>query len=128
MISDGRAGWNVVTSFNPAEAFNFNADALIEHEERYNRALEFVSVCKGLRDSWEDGAFIRDRRSEIYFDPARLHVLNHQGEHFRVRGPLNIERSPQGYRVLAQAGASNTGREFAAHIAEGLLRRPGARP
>jgi N-acetyl-S-(2-succino)cysteine monooxygenase len=118
MISNGRAGWNVVTSFNPAEAFNFNAEALIEHEERYDRALEFVSVCKGLWDSWEDDAFIRDRKSEIYFDPAKLHPLNHEGNHFKVRGPLNIERSPQGYPVLAQAGASPTGKDFASQIAE----------
>jgi len=118
MISNGRAGWNVVTSFNPAEAFNFNAESLIEHEERYDRAIEFVGVCKGLWDSWEDDAFVRDRTQELYFDPAKLHPLNHRGDHFKVRGPLNIERPPQGYPVLAQAGASNTGKDFASRIAE----------
>ena len=118
LISGGRAGWNVVTSFNPAEAFNFNAEALMDHEERYERALEFVDVCKGLWDSWDDDAFVRDREQATYFHAEKLHALHHQGKHFKVRGPLNIERPPQGYPVLAQAGASPTGKDFAARIAE----------
>ncbi|MFH1554352.1 MAG: LLM class flavin-dependent oxidoreductase [Pseudomonadota bacterium] len=117
-ISHGRAGWNVVTSSNPSEAFNFGRDAHYGHNERYERAEEFVKVVKGLWDSWEDDAFLRDRATSRYFDPAKLHYLNHKDKHFTVRGPLNVARPPQGYPVIFQASASDTGKELAAQIAE----------
>ena len=120
-ISGGRAGWNVVTSSNVSEAFNFGRERHYEHDARYDRAIEFVEVVKGLWDSWDDDAFVRDRKSERYFDPAKLHYLNHKGEHFSVRGPLNVARPPQGHPVLFQAGSSEVGREVAARFAEGVF-------
>jgi N-acetyl-S-(2-succino)cysteine monooxygenase len=117
-ISGGRAGWNLVTSNNEAEAFNFSRTQHVAHADRYERALEFAEVVTGLWDSWDDDAFIRDAVSGVFFDPAKLHTLHHQGRHFSVRGPLNVARSPQGRPVLVQAGASETGRELAARTAE----------
>src|SRR6266700_2862728 len=117
-LSGGRAGWNVVTSATEAEAKNFNRDRHMEHGLRYERAREFLRVTKGLWDSWDDDAFLRDKASGIYLDPEKLHVLNHQGEHFSVRGPLNVARPVQGYPVIIQAGASDDGRDFAASTAE----------
>ncbi len=117
-MSAGRAGWNVVTSSNQSEALNFGRDEHFAHDERYERAREFVEVVRGLWDSYEDDAFVRDRASARYFIPEKLHHLNHQGKHFKVRGPLNAARPPQGYPVLAQAGSSETGREFAAAVGE----------
>jgi N-acetyl-S-(2-succino)cysteine monooxygenase len=120
-ISGGRAGWNVVTSSNIAEAYNFGREQHYEHDERYDRAVEFVEVVRGLWDSWEDDAFVRDRTSGRYFDPIKLHTLNHKGAHFSVRGPLNVARPPQGHPVLFQAGSSEVGREVAARFAEGVF-------
>jgi N-acetyl-S-(2-succino)cysteine monooxygenase len=120
-ISRGRAGWNVVTSANLSEAYNFGREAHFEHDERYDRAIEFTEVVFGLWDSWDDDAFVRDRASGRYFDPAKLHVLNHKGSHFSVRGPLNVARPPQGRPVIFQAGSSEIGRELAARIAEGVF-------
>jgi len=117
-LSGGRAGWNVVTSANPHEAMNFGRDEHLEHDERYRRAREFFDVVTGLWDSFADDAFIRDVTSGIYFDPTRMHVLDHRGEFFSVRGPLNVARPVQGWPVIVQAGASETGRQFAAEIAE----------
>jgi FMN-dependent oxidoreductase (nitrilotriacetate monooxygenase family) len=117
-ISGGRAGWNVVTSSNASEAFNFGRDEHIAHSERYNRAAEFVQIVKRLWDSYDDDAFVRDRASGRYFEPSKLHFLNHKGAHFSVRGPLNVARPPQGYPVLFQASASDTGKDLAAQIAE----------
>jgi alkanesulfonate monooxygenase len=117
-LSGGRAGWNVVTSATEAEALNFNRDKHMEHGLRYERAREFLRVTKGLWDSWEDDAFLRDKESGIYLDPDKLHVLNHKGEHFSVRGPLNVARPVQGYPVIIQAGASEDGQDFAASTAE----------
>jgi FMN-dependent oxidoreductase (nitrilotriacetate monooxygenase family) len=108
----------VVTSANPHEAMNFGRDEHLEHDERYRRAREFFDVVTGLWDSFADDAFIRDVTSGIYFDPARMHVLDHKGEFFSVRGPLNVARPVQGWPVIVQAGASETGRQFAAEIAE----------
>jgi FMN-dependent oxidoreductase (nitrilotriacetate monooxygenase family) len=105
-ISGGRAGWNVVTSAGGASALNFSRDKHYGHDERYDRAVEFAAVVRGLWDSWEDDAFLRDRATQRYFDPAKLHLLNHRGEHFSVRGPLNAARPPQGHPVLFQAGGS----------------------
>jgi N-acetyl-S-(2-succino)cysteine monooxygenase len=120
-ISGGRAGWNVVTSSAVNEAWNFGREQHFEHGERYDRAVEFVDVVKGLWDSWDDDAFLRDRITGRYFDPAKIHELNHKGEHFSVRGPLNVARPPQGHPVLFQAGSSDTGKEAAARFAEGVF-------
>ena len=120
-ISHGRAGWNVVTSGNAAEAMNFGRDEHYEHEARYDRAHEFVGIVKGLWDSWDDDAFIRDKATGVFLDPAKMHVLNHQGQHFKVRGPLNVPRPPQGYPVIVQAGTSPAGRELAAETAEAVF-------
>lgn len=120
-ISKGRIGWNVVTSANLTEAWNFGREAHFEHGERYDRAVEFTEVVQGLWDSWDDDAFLRDRESAVYFDPARLHYLHHKGEHFSVRGPLNVSRSPQGQPVIFQAGSSEVGKEVAARVAEGVF-------
>ena len=117
-LSSGRAGWNVVTSASEAEAHNFNRDKHMEHALRYERAREFLQVVTGLWDSWDDDAFIRDKETGLYFDPDRLHVLNHKGKHFSVQGPLNVARPPQGYPVIVQAGASEDGQDFAAQTAE----------
>src|ERR1700756_3459827 len=117
-ITGGRAGWNVVTSGNPDEALNFGLEEHVEHAERYRRAREFFDVVIGLWDSWADDAFIRDAELGVYFDPAKLHVLNHAGAHLRVRGPLNIARPVQGWPVIVQAGASEAGRQLAAETAE----------
>jgi N-acetyl-S-(2-succino)cysteine monooxygenase len=120
-ISGGRAGWNVVTSSAINEAYNFGREQHYEHGERYDRAVEFVEVVQGLWDSWDDDAFVRDRASGRYFDPAKIHALNHKGPHFSVRGPLNVARAPQGHPVLFQAGSSDVGREVAARFAEGVF-------
>jgi FMN-dependent oxidoreductase (nitrilotriacetate monooxygenase family) len=117
-ISGGRAGWNLVTSTNPMEALNFGKEAHLAHDDRYDRAGEFAQVVRGLWDSWDEDAFVRDKASGRYFDPARLHVLDHKGAHFSVRGPLNVPRPPQGHPVIVQAGSSDVGKELAAEIAE----------
>ncbi|MBW9107052.1 LLM class flavin-dependent oxidoreductase [Paraburkholderia phenoliruptrix] len=117
-LSAGRAGWNLVTSSSEAEAHNFSLDHHFDHALRYERAREFYDVVTGLWDSWEDDAFVRDKSSGLYFDPAKLHALNHRGTHFKVKGPLNVARAPQGWPVVVQAGASEAGRELAAQTAE----------
>jgi N-acetyl-S-(2-succino)cysteine monooxygenase len=117
-ISGGRAGWNLVTSTNPKEALNFGKETHLAHDDRYDRAGEFAQVVRGLWDSWDEDAFIRDKDSGRYFDPARLHVLDHKGEHFSVRGPLNVPRPPQGHPVIVQAGSSDVGKELGAQVAE----------
>ncbi|MGF7162976.1 FMN-dependent oxidoreductase (nitrilotriacetate monooxygenase family) [Rhodoligotrophos appendicifer] len=117
-ISGGRAGWNLVTSNNELEAMNFGRDMHVLHSERYERAKEFAQVVAGLWDSWEDDAFPRDRQTGMFFDKQKLHTLDHRGDHFTVRGPLNIARPPQGYPVRVQAGASGPGREMSARWAE----------
>jgi FMN-dependent oxidoreductase (nitrilotriacetate monooxygenase family) len=117
-ISGGRSGWNLVTSNNEQDALNYSREAHLGHSDRYDRAIEFADVVNGLWDSWDDDAFIRDKDSGHFFDPAKMHVLNHKGAHFQVRGPLNVACSPQGRPVLVQAGASGTGRDVAARLAE----------
>jgi len=117
-LSGGRAGWNIVTTSNPDAALNFGLDDHVEHDERYRRAREFYDVVTGLWDSFADDAFIRNVETGIYFDPARLHVLDHKGPHLSVRGPLNIARPIQGWPVIVQAGASEAGRQLAAETAE----------
>ncbi|MEH1799248.1 MAG: LLM class flavin-dependent oxidoreductase [Nostoc sp.] len=120
-ISGGRAGWNIVTTANPDAALNFGLEEEVEHDERYRRAREFYDVVTGLWDSFADDAFIRDVEAGIYFDPAKLHVLNHQGKYLSVRGPLNIARPVQGWPVIVQAGASEAGRQLAAETAEAVF-------
>lgn len=117
-ISNGRAGWNVVTTANPDAALNFGLTDHVEHDERYRRAREFHTVVTGLWDSWADDAWLHDQASGVFFDPQKMHVLNHKGEHLSVRGPLNIARPIQGWPVIVQAGASDAGRQFAAETAE----------
>jgi N-acetyl-S-(2-succino)cysteine monooxygenase len=120
-ISGGRAGWNIVTTGGEAAAGNFGRDHHYGHAERYERAREFTRICQGLWDSWEDDAFCRDKETGLFFHPDRLHALNHKGEWFSVRGPLNIPRPPQGHPVLVQAGSSDDGRSFAAEFAEAIF-------
>jgi alkanesulfonate monooxygenase len=117
-ISGGRAGWNIVTTSNPDAALNFGLEEDVDHDERYVRAREFYDVVTGLWDSFADDAFVRDADSGVYFDPGRMHVLNHKGKHLSVRGPLNIARPVQGWPVIIQAGASEAGRQLAAETAE----------
>jgi alkanesulfonate monooxygenase len=117
-LSSGRAGWNVVTTSNPDAALNFGMDEHMDHGERYDRAREFVDVVTGLWDSFADDAFVRDAASGIFFDPDKLHVLNHKGPYLSVRGPLNVARPIQGWPVIVQAGASDAGRQLAAETAE----------
>ncbi len=123
-ISGGRAGWNIVTTANPDAALNFGLDDMVEHDERYSRAREFFDVVTGLWDSFADDAFIRDVESGIFFDPARMHVLDHNGPGLKVRGPLNIARPPQGWPVIVQAGQSEAGRQLAAETAEVVFCSP----
>jgi FMN-dependent oxidoreductase (nitrilotriacetate monooxygenase family) len=124
LISGGRAGWNVVTSWLSGTADNFGKAEHPPHAVRYRIAREHVDVVKGLWDSWEDDAFTRDKQSGQFFDPAKLHTLGHQGEYFKVKGPLNIQRSPQGQPLIFQAGVSEDGRNFAAQNADAIFVSP----
>jgi len=119
-LSGGRAGWNVVTTFADV-AGNFSRDEHLEHDLRYARAEEFVDVVKGLWDSHEDDAFVRDKASGTFVDIEKVHLLNHVGKHFQVSGPLNVARPPQGHPVVFQAGSSTPGRELAARTADGVF-------
>jgi alkanesulfonate monooxygenase len=118
LLSNGRAAWNVVTTGSAEAAGNFGLDAHPDHAVRYERAREFVEVVKALWDSWEDDAFLLDKASGYFYDPSRVHQLNFEGKHLRVRGPLNVPRPIQGYPVIVQAGASEDGRDLAAQTAE----------
>ena len=120
-ISGGRAGWNVVTTSNPDSSRNFGLETQPDHAARYHRAREFHDVVTGLWDSFADDAFVMDAAKGIYFDPDRMHALNHKGEHFSVSGPLNIARPVQGWPVIFQAGASDPGRQLAAETAEAVF-------
>jgi FMN-dependent oxidoreductase (nitrilotriacetate monooxygenase family) len=117
-ISDGRAGWNLVTSAAPAEPFNFGRDRHPSAGERYEQAAEAARVVRGLWETWDDDAFVEDREAGLYFDADKMHYLNHEGKYFKVRGPLNVRRSAQGHPVLVQAGQSEAGRSLAAETAE----------
>lgn len=120
-ISKGRAGWNVVTSWLSGSAENYGKPTHPPHEVRYRIAAEHLETVRGLWDSWEDDALVRDKATGQFFDPSRLHTLNHKGEFFSVRGPLNISRSPQGQPVIFQAGASEDGRNFSARYADAFF-------
>ena len=117
-ISGGRGGWNLVTSQTESEAQNFGFDQHMEHDRRYDRANEFFDVVAGLWDSWDEGAMVEDKASARCFDPTKVRLLNHHGEYFKVRGPLNVQRSPQGRPIVVQAGASGPGKALAARIAD----------
>ncbi|MDS9471522.1 LLM class flavin-dependent oxidoreductase [Sporosarcina pasteurii] len=123
MLSGGRAGWNAVTSGLEKTALNFSKEVKDHpsHAMRYQMAAEFVEVMKGLWDSWENDAFIRNKASGQFFDPKKLHILNHKGEFFSVQGPLNIARSPQGQPVIFQAGSSAAGIAFSAREADAVF-------
>ncbi|MER1986415.1 MAG: LLM class flavin-dependent oxidoreductase [Solibacillus sp.] len=122
-ISHGRAGWNVVTSPLEKSALNFNKTVADhpDHAKRYEIAEEYLTVTKGLWDSWEDDAFVGDKENDIFFDPQKLHSLNHEGKHFAVAGPLNVGRSKQGQPVIFQAGSSEAGKRLAAKDADAVF-------
>ncbi|PLR39539.1 LLM class flavin-dependent oxidoreductase [Chimaeribacter californicus] len=120
-LSGGRAGWNVVTSPLEGSAKNFSRPQHPDHALRYRIADEYLTVTKGLWDSWEEGAFVRDKASGQFFDPGKLHTLDHHGDFFQVQGPLNIGRTPQGRPVLFQAGASEDGKRLAARHADAIF-------
>ncbi|HBT4721678.1 TPA: NtaA/DmoA family FMN-dependent monooxygenase [Klebsiella quasipneumoniae subsp. similipneumoniae] len=117
-LSGGRASWNVVTSWLPEEAANYGLDTLPEHGRRYERAAEFIEVVRKLWDSWEDDAVLIDKQSGYFADPDRVHPLNHEGGFFKVRGPLNVPRPPQGHPIVVQAGSSESGKQLAAAQAD----------
>lgn len=119
-LSRGRAGWNIVTSAGEAEARNFGIERP-PHAERYQRAGEFIEVVTKLWDSWQDDAVLADHRNGVYADTAKIRPVDHEGTHFRVQGPLNVQRPPQGHPLLVQAGSSEDGKEFAAHYAEAVF-------
>ena len=120
-VSRGRAGWNIVTSAGADEAANFGLTSVPDHAARYARADEFLRVAKALWDSWEAEAIVADKAAGRYTDPARIHRIDHAGRYFNVAGPLNVERPPQGYPVLVQAGSSEDGKDFAARHAEAIF-------
>ncbi|MBO6783008.1 MAG: LLM class flavin-dependent oxidoreductase [Alphaproteobacteria bacterium] len=117
-LSKGRACWNVVTGSNALDSLNFGKDEHLARYDRYARAAEFIDVCKGLWDSWADDAFLEDKASGRYLDFAKVRELNHEGEFFKVKGPLNAARSPQGYPVFFSAGQSEPGRELSAKYSD----------
>ncbi|MFT4197317.1 MAG: LLM class flavin-dependent oxidoreductase [Pseudoxanthomonas sp.] len=121
IISGGRAAWNAVTGALEGHALNHGGEKLHEHALRYRIAGEYIDVVKGLWDSWEDDAFVRNKETGQYVDFDKMHSLNHNGEFFKVQGPLNLERSPQGRPVLFQAGASEPGRDLAAREADAIF-------
>lgn len=123
-ISNGRAAWNVVTTGNPETAKNFSRDEHMEHGDRYKRAREFYNVVTGLWDSFADDAFVRDQKGGTYFNPERMHILDHKGDELQVRGPLNIARPVQGWPVIVQAGQSEPGKQLAAETAEAVFCAP----
>lgn len=123
-LSGGRAAWNIVTTGNPESSKNFGFDEHLAHGDRYKRAREFYDVVTGLWDSFADDAFSRNVETGEFFDPEKLHALNHEGEEFKVRGPLNIARPPQGWPVIVQAGQSEPGRQLAAETAEVVFCSP----
>jgi FMN-dependent oxidoreductase (nitrilotriacetate monooxygenase family) len=120
-VSDGRAGWNIVTTAGADAARNFGLDDVPLHSERYERAAEFVEVATKLWDSWADDAIVADKEAGVHADAAKVRPINHRGRYFRVDGPLNVPRSPQGYPLLVQAGSSEDGKQFAARFAEAVF-------
>ncbi len=121
LISKGRAGWNVVTSGDAGTAGNYSRDEHFDYETRYGRATEYLDIVRGLWSSYEEDAFVRDRSTGVFLDPSKLHALNHKGQYFSVKGPLNIQRSPQGEPVIFQAGDSEQGRNLGAAVADAIF-------
>lgn len=121
MISGGRAGWNIVTSPLEGSALNYGKREHPDHDKRYRIASEFLDVARGLWDSWEDDAFVRNKETGVFFEPEKMHALNHNGEFFSVKGPLNIARSKQGQPVIFQAGASEVGKNYASKYADAVF-------
>ncbi|MET8794890.1 LLM class flavin-dependent oxidoreductase [Nocardia sp. NPDC004568] len=117
-LSRGRAAWNLVTGADGAAAYNFSRDGHWDTEKRYDWADEFVDVVRALWDSWEDDAFTRDKTGGRYIDQTKLHTIDHVGEHFSVKGPLNVARPPQGQVILLHAGTSDRSRELGAREAD----------
>ncbi|QIX96737.1 NtaA/DmoA family FMN-dependent monooxygenase [Cedecea sp. FDAARGOS_727] len=117
-LSEGRASWNVVTSWLPEEAANYGLNTLPEHGRRYERAAEFIEVVRKLWDSWEDDAVLIDKQTGFFANPERVHPLNYEGKFFKVRGPLNVPRPPQGHPIVVQAGSSESGKQLAAAQAD----------
>ncbi|EPM68027.1 monooxygenase, NtaA/SnaA/SoxA family protein, partial [Pseudomonas syringae pv. actinidiae ICMP 18804] len=113
--------WNVVTSWLSGTADNFSKGEHPPHAVRYRIAKEHIEVVKGLWDSWEDDAFAYNKQKGEFFTPGKLHTLDHKGEFFSVKGPLNIARSPQGQPVIFQAGTSEAGRNFAAGNSDAIF-------
>ncbi|MEH7419414.1 LLM class flavin-dependent oxidoreductase [Neobacillus drentensis] len=120
-LSNGRAGWNIITSGTDSEAQNFNLDRIPNHTERYKKAKEFLEVTMKLWDSWEDDAVLADKENGIFADNQKVHEIHHNGEYFKVRGPLNMPRSPQKRPVLFQAGTSEDGKEFSSQYADAIF-------
>src|SRR5438128_6653861 len=120
-ISNGRVGWNIVTSWLATAARNFGGTGQVSHEDRYARGEEFMTVVKALWDSWAEDAVVDDRAGGRYARPERVRPTNHRGDFYQVAGPLNMPRCPQGRPVLVQAGSSDTGRRFAARHAEAVF-------
>jgi len=117
-LTGGRAGWNLVTGGSYEDAANFSQPVHAAHGDRYERGEEFVDVVRGLWDSYDHDAFPRDKASGRYVDPAKVHVLNHTGKYFSVKGPLSVGRPPQGYPVIVQAGTSEPARKLSARVAD----------
>jgi FMN-dependent oxidoreductase (nitrilotriacetate monooxygenase family) len=120
-ISRGRIGWNIVTTWSPQAGGNFGGIGEVSHADRYERAEEYMAVVKGLWDSWADDAVLDDRATGRYADPKRVKAIDHAGKFYKVKGPLNLPRSPQGRPVFVQAGSSDTGKRFAARHAEAVF-------
>ncbi|GIO98503.1 monooxygenase [Paenibacillus lautus] len=120
-ISNGRAGWNIVTSPLEGSALNYGKKEHPEHDKRYRIATEYLEVTRGLWDSWEDDAFVRNKETGVFFNPEKMHTLNHEGEFFSVKGPLNIARSKQGQPVIFQAGSSEVGKNYASKEADAVF-------
>lgn len=117
-LTEGRVGWNVVTSYGINEAANFGLESALTHDERYERAHEYMEVCYKLWDSWDEDAVVMDRQTGLFAEPSKVHRIDHVGQHFRSRGPLTVRRSPQGKPLIIQAGASGAGLAFAGKHAE----------
>jgi N-acetyl-S-(2-succino)cysteine monooxygenase len=120
-LSHGRAVWNVVTGSYEGDSLNFGEDELPERAARYSRSIESLEICKELWDSWADDAFPQDKATGKFLDSTRVRAIDHRGAHFRVKGPLNVARSPQGWPVIFLAGQSELGREMAAKHADAMF-------
>ncbi len=120
-VSGGRAGWNVVTTAGPDAARNFGVDDQPAHAVRYERAAEFIEVAQKLWDSWDDDAVLADKADGVWGDAERIRPIDHSGKQFKVRGPLNVPRSPQGHPLIVQAGSSEDGKDLAARYADAVF-------